>query len=415
MSAIGRIYQIVRRNLGYKVVSLFFALLFWLWVSYQGTAVTSSIDQTLTIPVAAKGLPSNLIVMSKMPSVKVLLQDNSDLNIKGLSAYVDLSGAVEGEHDYPVAIEVLSTNIKIAEVQPANVLLTVDVIKEKVLDVAVNIIGSPQSGFVAGNPIVKPAAVNVRGPSSLLNKLEKATAELDISGSATTLQTTCPILFRDQNGQPLYGPDPTADVLLASPNNVEVIVPIQPAGLASKKVALKVSSTGTPAQGMVLLALLPVPESVEIWGPPDALQKIESLTPEPVDITNLKTDKVFQITAAQLSLPQGVTLATGTNLTVVAQIGSALNRKTLSGVAVKVRNVAANLAIYPAIPTVEVSVRGKPEILQALVPDQLQLWVDAAGLTAGNYSNSKVYWQLPPGVEMVTVPQVSMNLKARLQ
>lgn len=413
MSAMGRIYQIVRRNFGYKVVSLFFALLFWLWVSYQGTAATSGIDQTLTIQVAAKGLPSNLVVMSKMPAVKVRLQDNSDLNSNGLSAYVDLSGAVAGEQDYPVAIEVLSDNIKIAEVQPASVPLIIDVIQEKILGVAVNISGSPQAGFIAGNPIVKPAAVNVRGPSTLLNVLEKVTAELDISGAATAIQTTCPVSFRDQNGQPLYGPDPTVDVLLASPNSVEVIVPIQPAGLASKKVPLKVSSTGTPAQGMVLLALLPVPESVEIWGPPDSLQEIEFLTPEPVDITDLKADKVFQITADKLSLPQGVTLATGTNPTVVAQIGSALNRKTLSGVAVTVRNVAADLVVSPAIPAVEVSVQGKPDILKVLVPDQLQLWVDAAGLTAGNYSDNKVYWQLPPGVEMITVPQVSMNLKAR--
>jgi YbbR domain-containing protein len=413
MSAMGRIYQIVRRNLGYKVVSLFFALLFWLWVSYQGTATTSSIDQTLTIPVTSKGLPSNLIVMSKMPMVKVRLQDNSDLKVKGLSAYVDLSGAVAGEQDYPVAIEVLSNNIKIVEVQPASVPLIIDVIQEKIINVAVNISGKPQAGFVAGNPIVKPAAVNVRGPSSLLNMLEKATVDLDISGAATTLQTTCPVLFHDQNGQPLYGPDPTVDVLLASPNNVEVIVPILPASLANKKVPLKVSSTGTPAQGVVLLALLPVPESVEIWGPPDSLQEIEYLTLEPVDITDLKADKVFQITAEKLSLPQGVTLATGTNLTVVAQIGSVLNRKTLSGVTVTVRNVAANLAVSPAIPAIEVSVQGKPNILKVLVPDQLQLWIDAAGLKAGNYSDNKVYWQLPPGVEMVTVPQVSMNLKAR--
>jgi YbbR domain-containing protein len=349
--------------------------------------------------------------MSKMPSVKVRLQGNSDLNIKGLSAYVDLSGAGAGEHTFPVEMEVVSNNIKIAEIQPASISLTIDLIQEKVLPVAVNISGSPQTGFVAGSPVVKPASVNVRGPSSLLSILEKVTVEPNITGMAATLQTTCPVLFRDQNGQPLYGPDPTVDVLLASPNNVEVIVPILPGGLASKKVPLKVSSTGTPAEGMVLLGLVPVPESVEIWGPADALQGIESLTLEPVDITDLKADKVFQIDPGQISLPQGVSLTAGTKLSVVAQIGSELSRKTLSGVAVAVRNLASNLAVSPALPLVEVSVRGKPEILQHLASDQLQLWIDAAGLTAGNYPDIKVYWQLPSGVEMLSAPQVSISLQ----
>jgi Uncharacterized protein conserved in bacteria len=403
--------HIFKRNLGYKIVSVFFALLFWIWVSYQGINGSSSIDQLFTVPLVTKGLPSNLIVMSKLPSIKVHLQGNSALNVKDLSAYVDLSNGTVGEHTYQVDMDILTTGIKVSEIQPAYVLIKLDVIQEKVLPVAVNISGSPEAGFVAGDPIVKPSAVNVRGPATLLGVLEKVTVELSVAGATDSLQINRPVLFRDKDGKPVYGPDPAADILLASPNNVEVIIPIQQASLSSKKIPLHVTSTGSPAKDMVLRSLSAVPAGIQIWGPAESLKEIEFISVKPVDITDLKEDKTFSISVDMLSLPKGVSVASGTNLTVLAQISSSLNRKTLSGVAVSVKNISTGLAVDPALPSVEVSVQGTPEALNSLTPEQLQLWVDATGLAAGDYPNSKVLWQLPPGVEIVLIPQVDLHLK----
>ncbi|MFZ3101216.1 MAG: CdaR family protein [Desulfitobacteriaceae bacterium] len=412
MSRSDDLSQMLKRNLGYKIVSVFFALLLWLWVSNHGATEQVSVDQTLTVPLVTKGLSSNLIVMSKLPSVKVRLQGYSGFNVKDLSAYVDLSGGTSGEKNYPVAMDTLPTGIKVLEVQPENLSLNLDVIQEKVLPVVVNISGSSGSGFVASDPLAKPSAVNVRGPATLLNMLEKVTVDLSVTGATDTLQITRPVLFRDKFGKPVFGPDPTVDILLASPNTIEVIIPIRPVGLASKLIPLKVTSIGTPAKGMVLRSLLPVPNSVQIWGSLDSLKGLDSISIGSVDITDLRADKAFQISVDKLSLPKGISLVDGKNLTVVAQIGSGIIQKTFTGVIVTVKNVSNGLDLDPAISPVEVSVQGMPEVLKLLTPEQLQLWVDASGLAAGNYPNSKVFWQLPPGVEMVSVPQITLNLKA---
>ena len=404
--------QMLQRNLGYKIISVFFALLFWLWVSNQGTTDTVSVDQTLTVPLVTKGLASNLIVMSKLPPVKVRLQGNSGFNVKDLSAYVDLSGGTSGDHNYPVAMDTLPTGLKVLEVQPSTIALKLDVIQEKVLPVAVNISGTPASGFVASEPIVKPSVVNVRGPATLLNMLEKVTVDLSETGATDTLQISRPVLFRDKFGKPVFGPDPTVDILLASPQQIDVIVPIRPVGLASKLVPLKVTSTGTPAKNMVLRSLIPLPDSVQIWGSMNLLKGVDSISIGSVDISDLTADKAFQIPLDQVSLPNGVTLAVGTKLTVVAQIGSGLIQKTFTGAAVTVKNVSPGLVVDPVTLPVDFAVQGLPEVLKSLTTDQIQLWVDATGLVAGSYPNTKVFWTLPPGVEMVTAPQVTLNLKA---
>jgi hypothetical protein len=60
-------------------------------------------------------------------------------------------------------------------------------------------------------------------------------------------------------------------------------------------------------------------------------------------------------------------------------------------------------------------VEGLPDILKDVASTQIQLWVDATGQVAGTYANTKVYWQLPPGVIMPTTPQVNYSLKAKLK
>ena len=242
--------------------------------------------------------------------------------------------------------------------------------------------------------------------------VEKITIDLTISGAIDTLQITRPALFRDKFGKPVFGPDPTVDILLASPNSIEVIIPIRAVGLASKIIPLKVTSIGTPAKGMVLRSLLPVPNSVQIWGSLDSFAGIDSISIGPVDVSDLRADKAFPISVGQLALPKGISLVDGTNLTVVAQIGSGIIQKTFTGAVVTVKNVPTGLDIDPAILPVEVSVQGMPEVLNSLTADQLQLWVDATGLAAGDYPNSKVFWQLPPEVEMLTAPSVTLSLKA---
>ncbi|MDD4401251.1 MAG: CdaR family protein [Desulfitobacteriaceae bacterium] len=413
MGVLRNLGHIFKRNLGYKIASVFFGLLFWLWVSYQGIYGSSSEGQPITMQLVTKGLSRDLVVMSKLPSIKVYLRGNTALNVKDLSAYVDLSGGTVGEHNYRVEMDILSTGIEVSKIQPANVSIKLDLVEEKVVPVAVNISGSPGDGFSAGDPIVKPSAVNVRGPSTLLSLLEKATIELSVAGVTETMQINRPVLFRDKAGKPVYGPDPSVDIILASPNNVEVIVPMQPAGLASKKIPLQVTSTGTPAKDRVLRSLSAVPGSIQIWGPAESLQDIEFILIEPVDITDLQEDRAFPVTADMLSLPKGVSVATGTKLTVLAQIGSGLNQKTISEVVIFVKNISTGLDVDPALPSVDVSVQGTSEVLNFLTAEQLQLWIDATGLTAGNYPNCKVYWQLPPGVEIVSVPQVDLNLKPR--
>jgi YbbR domain-containing protein len=405
-------HAVFRRNLGVKVISFLFAVLFWLFVMNQGSPDALTGDQIFTVPLVVSGLPQNMVVMTRLPSVRVRLQGiNPSANIKDLYAQIDLSGGVPGERDYTITVNTPS-GTKAIDLQPTDVTLKLDSIQEKTVPVEPVISGTPAEGYALGISLVRPSAVNVRGPSTVLSSLNKVTVEVSAADVTDTIQVSRPVTFRDKDGKPILGPDPSLDILSAYPSSVDVIDPVMAKGLSSKMIPIKVTSTGTPAQGKALRSVVPSPASVQVIGTAQALKGFDALNLGPVDVSNLTEDKTFQIPNEKITLPPGVNFFNGTALSVIAQIGPGAIQKGISGVTVQIRNLGAGLDIDQPVPPIDIVVEGLTDVVKNITADQIQLWVDASGQGAGSYTDAKVYWQLPPGVTLNTAPPVGYSLKA---
>jgi len=406
--------EIFRRNLGVKVVSFLFAILFWLFVLNQGTPDKLIPEQTLTIPLVVSGLNQNMVVMTQLPLVRVRLQGiNPSANIKDIYAQVDLSAGAPGESTYVIKVNT-PPGTNVVDLQPANIKLTLDTLQEKTVPVQAIVSGTPANDYQVGSLIIKPSAVNVRGPSSMLGTLDKVIVEISVTGANETIQVSRPVSFRDKEGKPIFGPNPSSDILSAYPSSVDVIVPVIAKELSSKMIPLKVTSNGTPALGMELRSLVPSPASVQVSGTLQALKGFDSVNIGPVDISNLAENKTFQIPIEQVTLPPGVSFLSGTTLSVIAQISPGPVQKSISKVAVQIRNIGEDLEIDQPISPIDIVIEGLSDSLKDVTADQIQLWVDASGQAVGSYTKVNVFWQLPPGVTMPTTPQVDYSLKAHL-
>lgn len=404
--------EVFRRNLGVKVVSFLFAILFWLFVLNQGTPDKLIPEQTVSIPLVASGLNQDMVVMTQLPLVRVRLQGiNPSANIKDIYAVVDLSSGMPGESTYGIKVNA-PPGTNVVDYQPNTIKLTLDTVEEKMVPVQAVVSGNPANDYQVGSLIIKPSAVNVRGPSSMLGTLDKVIVEVSVTGANETIQVSRPVSFRDKEGKPIFGPDPSLTILSAYPSSVDVIAPVIAKELSSKMIPLKVTSSGTPVSGMELRSLVPSPANVQVVGTPQALKGFDSLSIGPVDISNLKENKTFQIPIEQVKLPQGVSLLSGTTLSVIAQISPGPVQKTLSKVAVQIHNIGEGLEMDQAIPPIDIVIEGLADSLKDVTADQIQLWVDASGQAAGSYTKVNVFWQLPPGVTMPTTPQVDYSLKA---
>lgn len=402
--------NIFRRNLGYKVVSLVLAIVFWLWIISQTDSNGSTGSPTLNVPLVLTNQPSNIIVISTLPTITVSIDNYQQISVKDLYAYVDLTDAAIGEHVYQVLVN-SPQGVSIKNISPANVVLKLDTVKDKIVPVVLSLSGTLESGFITAQPIITPSVVNIRGPMSILEKLENVVVEVGVTGMKESIRVVRPVIFKDTQGKGIFAADPVLDSLKAFPETVEVIVPVYPKGTASKTVPVKVSARGTPAKDLTVREIKPVPSQVELVGDEDALAKIEYLNLKAVDVSGLSSTKAVDISLNSISLPKGVYFAEGTKLGVIIDIGPGLINKTISGVAVEVRNIPQGLIAEP-IGTIDVEVKGYADLLNTLKPGDIKAWIDATGFKEGTYSDTSVLWKVPAGVTMVNIPRGRLVLKS---
>lgn len=406
-------YDILRRNLGYKIISLVLAIVFWLWITSQAEPAGLWGKQTREVPLVVNNQPANLVIISDIPSSITVRLDNNNIeegvNVKNLFAYIDLKDAVAGEQSYEVMIDA-PEGVVIESKSPGAVVLKLDTVKDKIIPVIANIIGTPADGFIHGNPIITPPVVNVRGPTSVLDKLEEVVVEVNVTSASESMRVARPVTFKDMQGRGVFASNPNLESLQAFPNTVEIIVPLYAKGTASKTVPLKANTRGTPAQGLTVRAVTPLPSQIQLTGDEKVLNTIQQLSLGTVDVSGLTGNKVYNIPLTGIDLPEGVSFVEGTSLSVLVQIGPGSVDRVIKDIPVGIRNIPQNLAAEP-ISSVEITVRGFPDVLDTFKPGDISVWVDAAGMEEGVYPETDVLWKLPSGTTMIQVPKVKLVLK----
>jgi len=404
--------EVLRRNLGYKIVSLVLAIIFWLWITSQ--ADSALFKDHAYVQLITRNQPSNMVIVSKIPpSITVRIDNPQGVSIEDLVAYVDLKDVTTpGEHTFQVMLDKKPEGVRIVSMSPGSVTLTLDLVKDKIIPVTALITGKPASGFTAGEPLITPSVVNVRGPASILDKLESAVVDVDISDRKENYRVPRPVRYEDTKGEGIFGSDPNLESLNSFPDTVEVIVPIFASELASKSVPLKVTAEGQPASGMELKMISPVPAQVQLLGDPEILKGIEYVNLGRVNIAGITANKTINIPLSSVTLPKGVAFSEGTKLSVLVYVEPSPISRTIKAVSVEIKNLAEGLTAK-AITPIDITVKGSPSVLNALKPEDFSAWVDASGLQAGTHEGMDVYWNVPTGVSVISIPKVELILESK--
>lgn len=278
------------RNYSLRLLALLLALALWLYVSNEQSPLR---EKTLTIDLENSGPEQGLVISGGMPeTVKVKVQGNrnqlANLVPDDFSAVVNIPAGRTGDFTIPVQVNV-PTGLRLAQVTPDEVSISVDSVAEKQVAVAVSLRGTPGQGYTALAPFYQPDTVVVKGPTRVLEGIKQATALIDIQGAMQDV---------DQVLQVSVG---NSSVTL-EPSTVRVVVPIVEM-VPTKIVPVLIQVTGSPAAGYYVKNFISDPVSVQLSGQPETLITITNIKSVPLDITGV--DKSFAIEVG-LAVPQGV-------------------------------------------------------------------------------------------------------------
>ena len=368
-------------NLSLLGLSVGLALSLWLFVTDQENP-TRTETFNRPIPLRIVNVPNDLAVANASEaSVTVRIEgpqsELDDLTADDFEATVNLGAFAVGQSQ--AVIEVTSENrrVDVIRVEPRQLTVTLEPLRSRDVPVVVSLFGSPERGFEAVETLANPDRVTITGPESLVDLVDAAVAEVDLTGLSVDIDRESVLLdLRDARGGDISG-------VSAEPAVASVSV-----DLLQKEFSLAfvVSPTirGEPATGYNVTGIAIDPRLVIISGPLDVLQSIDAVRGIATAEISIADSRGDVSRVVQLSLPEGARVQGSADVSVRVSIAPAKG-EFMFRVVPSVRNVGGGLVASQPEP-VSVTLAGDVPVLEGLSAASILLIVDAQGLAAGLHS-----------------------------
>lgn len=213
-----------------------------------------------------------------------------------------------------INVECKNRNINVNEdvtLDRSNVNVSIEDSATEQFQIIVTDIGKANDGLMVGSMVPEQTIIKISGPVSIVERIERVEAQVDVTGLPVTSVKNCTLKLYDSAGNFI---DPTYLNFIGKNDGISVTVSM----LHKKTVPLIFAYEGTPAENYKVKEVEWKPEFIEIAGAPAVLAGMNSIQ-IPAHVVNVdgideELQLVIDITPY---LPSGVILADQTNASVL--------------------------------------------------------------------------------------------------
>ena len=178
---------------------------------------------------------------------------------------------------------------------------------------------------------------------------------------------------------------------------------------SDKEIQIKQNFLGSPKDGYAIEQVLFEPEKVTISGAASDIQRIESISTEPIDINGLASTKTFDtpFLLADLSLK-----VLPKKVRVTVKVGEKKVSRLFSNIPIQIEGGNAYFKIKPS--QISVNIQGSPSRISAMQETEIRAFLDIKDLSPGTYIK-KVQLTVPNDVPLIgTQPEtISIEIHGR--
>ena len=407
------------QNMTLKMASLAGAIIIWLIIMNINDPVVTRIIYDVPVNVVNTSYIESMGLSYKISdgydTVAVTVRGNrslvESLTSSRFNVTADLTQIISLETDpvmVPLTVYCPSISSENLTASPRNINIDIEEMVSKEFVINATASGTtPANGFEVGEMTVEPETVTIRGPGTLIDKIERVNAIVDVTGIRTDKDMEPVIRITDKNGEQIT--DTQMSYLSMNVTEEEMTVHVTVYAVRSG-VSLKVETSGEPASGYTVGNIAVTPSTLSVVGSRAVLDMLEqngntiTITADSglVDVTDKVSDVSVKIDIRQI-LPEGLSLASQISTTAVVsvQILPANSRS----VTVETRNIDISgltdgrSCVFESS-SLEIKIQGSPEILGGLSASDLRASVDLSGLMIGR-QKVPVSVDLPDGCSLV--------------
>ena len=387
---LNRIIKMITNNFGLKILAVVFACVLWLAVvniddpvttrSFTTTVSVENNDYLTGIGKYYEIVNNSNTITFKVSGKRSYLERMSNSDFRAIA---DLE-LIENLERVPIEITPQRYNSYVTIASKVYYLeLAVEDLVSRPYVISVETEGNPMDQHALGEMSVSPTLLRVSGPASVIERIDKAVATVNVENMAQDMtDSVIPVLY-DKEGKEVDTKDLSFNI-----QNVMVSVKI----LDVKEVPLNFQTSGTLQEGYEYVDMEYKPETVQIKGVSSVLNTINNITvPEEVlDLTDATGDIEKEVDISAY-LPEGATLMDNSQakVSVTVKIEKHERRKFKVPTAnITVSNLASRYSVAFLKDTVEVELEGLAKDLDALDETTLTGSINVGGMTEGEHTVS---------------------------
>lgn len=411
-----------------KVLSLIIAILIWLLVRNVDDPIV--VRTFYEIPVSienASYLAENLeipLLVDGKDTVKVRVKGArsvvSKLKKEDIKAVADMTQIISKDTTpIMVPVEVTGTGISDSDitVRPRNI--QVDIEKQKSVEKTIAVSTGdtqPDKDYEIGNLKANPEKVTISGPETIINKIDKVVALIDVTGrKESNIEIKSQLKIYDKNLDELSPKQlEYLNIKEISDNTIRIQAQFWK---VKQSVKIKAEYSGEPKRGYEVDSINLVPDTISVAGTDEALKKLEQegntleIPGKYIDVTDKTGDFEQNIDLSEL-LPEDLKLVRDLNSSVIVTVKILpYNSRDyeVSVTQIEADNKAEDLDLIFQDEQITIRAKAKEQDLDSLSAANIQVQIDLSGYGEGEYE-VPVTVTLPGGYELVESIKVKVKL-----
>ena len=259
----------------------------------------------------------------------------------------------------------------------------------------------PDKAYEVGTLTSSPEKIKITGPISLINKIDKVNAAIDVTDAVQDVTEETEVTVIDKNGEPFSDSD-------MSYLNVSKVTVTARLWKVRSDVRISAEYSGTPGDGYVAESVTTTPNVISVAGSSTALAALEEqnntiwIPADAVDISGKTSDYEEKVNISDY-LPEGLKLTADSSEDLFIRVNILPEGSTVCEVPTKnitVENAPDQMQVAFDTAMIEVRVKKTSEDLADLKESDIKASIDLDGKEEGSYE-LPVEISLPKGYELV--------------
>lgn len=263
----------------------------------------------------------------------------------------------KGENRMSVNIVESPANITIKNNNNLNIVISLEEISEKTMEVVSEILVAEKSGYFVSPIEINPGEVKIIGAESLVNRVNSLVIRGEVNDATEDLVASYPIMAVDSAGKEVEG------VELES-KYADVVIKVS----KGKSIPVKINTIGDLPLDLKLKSIEGSRKTSEIIGPKELLDQIVELQTESIDLSQIKDNEEINV---GIIVPDGVNILQGEEFITVKVNVIKMISKELE-IKFTVNGLDESLKITHEKNTIKVKVTAFEDQIEAITTDNIK-------------------------------------------